>query len=188
MPDWAVAIIVIAVILVVLIFIAISYKNSFVRLTNQVEEAFATMDVYFKKRWDLVPNLVETIKGITGHETKIFTEITKLRSGIKYDDLSEAEKLDLNKRMAGNISKLLAVAEDYPEITSSQNFLDLNQQLQAIEEDIANARKYFNANVKIYNNKVELIPSCIFAKMFGYAKKDMFSIAEEERQNVKVKF
>ncbi len=186
MPVWAIILIIVIALLFILVITAIGYKNSFVMLNNQVEEAFATMDVYLKQRWDLVPNLVETVKGYAKQEKETFADIIKLRN--KYGKLSTDEKINANDELQKGISRIMALAEDYPELKSSENFRDLNNQLKDIEKDIANARTYYNGAVKNYNNKVQIIPGNIFAGLFGYQKKEMFNIDAEQRQNVKVEF
>lgn len=184
MPPLAIA----AIIVIVLILIwIIATFNGFVGLRNKVEEAFATMDVYLKKRWDLVPNLVETVKGYMKHENSTLKEIVKLRNG-GYDDLSADEKVEVNNKISRGINKLLALAEDYPDLKANENFVDLSHKLEKIEEDIANSRKFYNATVMNYNNKVQMIPTNIVALIFGFRARKMFNASEEERENVKVEF
>ncbi len=187
MPEWAIVLIALAAIFIILIIAGIGYKNSFVVLVNQIEEAFATMDVYLKKRWDLIPNLVETVKGYAKHEKDTFKDVINLRNS-GYTKMTSDEKIAANQQLQQGISRIMALAENYPELKSSENFKDLNLQLTEVEKDISNARKYYNGAVKNYNNKVQMIPGCIFAMLFGYHKKEMFSIAANERENVKVKF
>lgn len=187
MPIWAIILIVVAAILIILTIAGIGYKNSFVVLMNQVEEAFATMDVYLKKRWDLIPNLVETVKGYAKHEKETFKDVINLRNS-GYTKMSSDEKIAANQQLQQGIARIMALAENYPELKASENFKDLNLQLSEAEKDISNARKFYNGAVKNYNNKVQMFPGCIFAAVFGYHKKEMFSIAANERENVKVKF
>lgn len=187
MPIWAIILIVAIAIIAILIIAGVAYKNSFVILTNQVEEAFATMDVYLKKRWDLIPNLVETVKGYAKHEKDTFKDVIELRNS-GYSKMSSDEKITANNKLQHGIARIMALAENYPELKASENFKDLNAQLNEVEKDISNARKFYNGAVKNYNNKVQLIPGCIFAALFGYHKKEMFSISENERENVKVSF
>ncbi len=176
--------IIIAIIAVILIYIFALY-NSFVKLTNKVKEAFSTMDVYLKKRWDLIPNLVETVKGYAEHEKSTLKEVIELRNS-NYDDMSDDQKIKANKQISRNISKIMALAEAYPDLKANENFLNLQNDLKLIEDEIAQSRKYYNAVVRIYNNKVEMFPSNIFAKLFGYKSKSMFEINSDERENVKV--
>jgi LemA protein len=178
---------VVATFLVILILFLIATYNAFIGLKNSIKEAFATMDVYLKKRWDLVPNLVETVKGYAGHEKSTLEEIVSLRNSA-YDKMQMDEKLNANKELALGLSKLFALAESYPDLKASQNFLDLSSQLSQIENDIANSRKYYNAVVREYNTKAETIPSNIVALLFGFKTQDMFEVEESQRENVQVKF
>ena len=178
--------IIIAVLIILVIYFICVY-NSLVKLNNNVKEAFSTMDVYLKKRWDLIPNLVETVKGYAKHEKGTLEEVVKLRNGA-YDKMSTDEKIENNAKLSAGITKIMALAESYPELKANQNFLTLSSDLSNVEADIANSRKYYNAVVKIFNNKVEMIPSNIIAMIFGFKSKTMFEINESERENVQVKF
>lgn len=175
------------IILVIILFYIVITKNSFVALLNKVNEGFSTMDVYLKKRWDLIPNLVNTIKGYAKHEKDILENITKLRSG-NYNDLTDEEKVSKNQELTKEIQKLMVVVENYPELKANENFLSLQKDLKSLEDDISNARKYYNATVRKYNNKVEMIPSNFVAMIFSYKTKKMFEITDEERETVKVEF
>ena len=161
--------------------------NNFIRLKNSINEAFSTMDVYLKKRWDLVPNLIETVKGYIEHEKGVFESVVELRNKA-YTSLPDDEKITVNTQLTAGIAKLLAVAEAHPDLKSSQNFLDLSGQLSQIESDIANSRKYYNAVVKEYNNAVQMVPSNIVASIFNYKTAKMYEIDEAQRENVQVKF
>ncbi|MBR3209580.1 MAG: LemA family protein [Bacilli bacterium] len=177
---------VLIVVALVVVYLLASY-NGFVRLNNRVNEAFSTMDVYLKKRWDLIPNLVETVKGYAKHEEGTLAEIVKLRNGA-YDSMDSDEKIKTNTELSKGITKIMALAESYPDLKANQNFLDLSSQLKSIEDDIANARKYYNGVVRKFNDKVLVFPNNIIAGMFGFKSKTMFEIASEERENVKVEF
>lgn len=178
--------IVIAIIVIILIYVFILY-NSFIKLNNKVKEAFSTMDVYLKKRWDLIPNLVETVKGYTKHESDTLESVINLRNSA-YEKMGEEDKIKTNENLSKGISKIMALAESYPDLKASENFKDLSQQLAKVEEDIAQSRKYYNAVVRDYNNKVEMFPSNILASLFGYKTKTMFEANANERENVKVQF
>ncbi len=177
--------VVIAVIIIIVIY-AIVLFNSFANLDNKAKEAFSTMDIYLKKRWDLVPNLVEVVKTYAKHEKNTLEEITKLR-GNTYDDMSNDEKIKTNLELNRDIDKIMLLVEAYPEIQASDNFKDLSDKLVKIEDDIANSRKYYNGTVRIFNNKVEMFPNNIFAKIFGYKSRPMFEAKISERENVDVK-
>lgn len=180
-------IVAIVVLVVALPLYVLGSYNGFVKLNNSVQEAFATMDVYLKKRWDLIPNIVETVKGYAEHEKKTLEDVIKLRNSA-YDNMSQDAKVDTNNQITAALSKLMALAESYPDLKANQNFMDLSTQLTRVEEDIANSRKYYNAVVKNFNNKVQMFPSNIIGKIFGFSEKKMFEAAEGEKENVKVQF
>lgn len=177
--------IIIAIIVLILIIVGVTY-NSFVKSNNAVKEAFSTMDVYLKKRWDLIPNIVETVKGYVKHEESTLKEIVELRNST-YNNMSANEKVDVNNKLSQGINKLMAIAEAYPDLKANDNFKDLSQQLTKVEDDIANSRKYYNGAVRIFNNKVQMFPSNIVAKMLGFKEQKMFEVSEAERENVQVK-
>ncbi len=176
--------IIIAVIVLLIGYIFVNY-NSFVKLNNQVKEAFSTMDIYLKKRWDLIPNIVETVKGYAKHEKSTLEEVVNLRNN-SYDNMNDSAKIDVNNKISQGLERLMAIAEAYPELKANENFKDLSTQLTKVEDDIANARKYYNGAVRVYNNKVQMFPSNIVAKIFGYKSKEMFKANADERENVKV--
>jgi len=177
-------IIIIAVVLALILYFIIEY-NGLIKMSNMVREAFSTMDVYLKKRWDLVPNLVETVKGYAAHEKEVLEKVAELRSA-SYDKLSNEEKITTNEQLGEGIASLFAVAENYPELRASKGFSDLQAQLARIEDEIAQSRKYYNAVVKNMNNKVEMFPSNLVAKMFNFDREKMFEAGADERESVKV--
>ncbi len=163
-------------------------RNSFVSIKNQVEEAFSTMDVYLKKRYDLIPNLVETVKGYATHESETFTKVTAARTAAM-NATSIDEKIANENALSGTLKSLFAVAEAYPQLQANTNFMDLQQQLKMLEDEIANSRKYYNAVVRTMNTKVESFPSNLVASIFGFKKQPFFEVGSaEERANVQVKF
>lgn len=173
-----------AVVAVVLLYVLVTY-NSLVNLRNRVKEAFATMDVYLKKRWDLIPNIVETVKGYAQHEKETLEGIVNLRNS-SYDKMAQNDKMAADNQITGGLSKLMALAESYPDLKANQNFLDLSTQLAKVEEDIANSRKYYNAVVRNYNNAVQMFPGNIISSIFGFQEMAMYETAD--RENVKVGF
>ena len=177
--------IVVAIIVLILIYFGVTY-NSLVKLNNTVKEAFSTMDVYLKKRWDLIPNIVENVKGYAKHENSALKEIVELRNST-YDSMSSDEKVDVNNKMSQKINKLMAIAEAYPDLKANENFRDLSEQLTKVEDDIANSRKYYNGAIRIFNNKVQMFPSNIVARILGFKEQKMFEVSENERENVRVK-
>lgn len=176
--------IILAIIILIIIYAFILYNN-FISLDNKVKEAFSTMDVYLKKRWDLIPNLVETVKGYAKYEEETLTRVTKLRNTV-YNEMTNDEKIINNEELSIDVSKIMALKEAYPELKANENFIDLSNKLTKIEDDIANARKYYNGTVRIYNNKVQMFPNNIFAKIFGYKTKRMFEASLEDKQNIKI--
>ncbi len=163
-------------------------RNGFVVIKNQVEEAFSTMDVYLKKRYDLIPNLVETVKGYATHESETFEKVTAARTAAM-GATSIDERIANENMLNDTLKSLFAVAEAYPTLQANTNFLDLQNQLQSLEGEIANSRKYYNATVRTLNTKVEVFPSNLVASIFGFKKQPFFEVGSEiERENVQVKF
>ncbi|MCQ2547512.1 MAG: LemA family protein [Clostridia bacterium] len=181
--------IIVAVVVVVLIilWVVLSYNN-FIKKKNNVEEAFSTMDVYLKQRHDLIPNLVETVKGYAAHEKETLQGVIEARNAAEkaanVDDKVACENL-----VEKGLGRLFAIAENYPDLKANTNFVELQHSLQSLEMDIANARKYYNATVKSFNNRVEVFPSNILAGIFHFSKMSMFEVNDEaERENVEVQF
>lgn len=170
--------------LIIVILFAVGYNRGVV-LRNYVQESFSTMDVYLKKRWDLIPNLVAVVKGYAQHEKTTLEEVTKLRN-YDYSEMSNNEKIDINKTMQTNLFKLVAVAENYPDLKADTHFAELMNNLSATEDDIANSRKYYNGCVRIYNNFIQMFPTNIISAVCGFKEEKMFEINENERINVKV--
>ena len=177
----------IAVLVIAAIWVITAY-NGFIKLKNMVEEAFSTMDVYLKKRYDLIPNLVETVKGYAAHESGTLEKVVQARN-MAQNARTVEEKIAGENMLTGTLKSLFAVAEAYPDLKANTNFMDLQEQLKRAEEDIANSRKYYNAVVKNFNTKTESFPSNIIAGIFHFTKKPMFEVeSQEERQNVRVQF
>lgn len=177
----------IVVIVLLLAFVIGSY-NRLVRGKITVDEAFATMDVYLKKRFDLIPNLVETVKGYAKHEESTLAEIVGLRNQ-NYESMSEEEKIQSGAAMSKMVPQIMALAEQYPDLKANQNFLDLSRQLSQIEDDISSSRRYYNGAVKQYNFTVQMFPGSLIASLFHFETKRMFEVENTaERQNVQVKF
>ena len=174
----------IGIVIIILIYILITF-NILIKKRNRVREAFSTMDVYLKKRWDLIPNIVECVKGYVKHENTTLEEVVSLRNTF-YEEMNTDTKINTNSKLTPRIAKLIALSENYPELRASENFRNLTKELSKVEEDIANARKYYNACVRIMNNQVEMFPSNLVAKMFGVHREKMFEANESERENVKV--
>lgn len=176
------------IVVVVLVGYLISCYNKLVKQSVVVEEAFATMDVYLKKRFDLIPNLVETVKGYAKHEQSTLDEVIRLRNA-NYSGMSAEEKLANSASISRELPKIMALAENYPELKANQNFMELSRQLEKVEEDIANSRKYYNGAVRNYNITIQAIPTNFIASLFRFEKKTMFEVGDaQERENVQVKF
>lgn len=176
--------IIIGIIVLLSIYVLVTY-NSFIKAYNIVNEAFSTMDIYLKKRWDLIPNLVEVVKAYTKHENEVLNQITSLRTN-SYETMSLDTKINVNEELAHGISKIMAISENYPELKANQNFLELNHDLSKIEDEIANSRKYYNGAVRIYNTKIQMFPNNIIANLFGFKQTNMFEANAAEKNNVKV--
>lgn len=182
-----ITIIIIAIIVLLVLFV-IGIYNSLIKGRLSCDEAFSTMDVYMKKRFDLIPNLVETVKGYAKHEAETLEKVVMARNGsLQGADLAQAAK-DENQ-ISGALRQIFALSESYPELKANTNFMDLMESLKGIEGEIAQSRKYYNAVVKEYNTKIQVVPSNIIANMFGFKEKEMFLVSDEvERKNVKVSF
>lgn len=174
-------------VVIVLAAIIIAIYNAFIILRNKVDEAYATMDVYLKKRYDLIPNLVETVKGYAAHETETFDKVIEARNKAQGDkNLADRER-DENA-LAGTLKSLFALAESYPDLKADRGFVQLQTELETVEGDIAQSRKYYNAVVKSFNTKVEVFPSNLIALIMKFGKYEYFMAEESEREAVKVQF
>ncbi|MFA5230718.1 MAG: LemA family protein [Candidatus Paceibacterota bacterium] len=175
------------IILVGLILMVISIYNKLIRSKNHVEEANADINVQLKRRFDLIPNLIETVKGYMNHEKEVLEKITELRSkALSTSDFKESDKL--NQEISKNIGNILVSFENYPELKANQNFLALQTELVDTENKIQAARRFYNNVAKDYNILIESIPTNIFAKLFNHQKKPLLEISVEESKNVNVKF
>jgi len=161
--------------------------NGLVQLKVLVDEAWSGIDVQLKRRYDLIPNLVETVKGYAKHESGTFEKIAQLRSAAM-NATSVEEKGKLENQLTGTLKTLFAVAENYPELKANQNFLDLQAQLSTIEEEIQGARRYYNGTVRDYNTKIMVFPNNLLAGVLGFKAREFFAAEEEAKQNVKVDF
>lgn len=167
------------------IFVLLTY-NSLVQLRNKVKEAFSTMDVYLKKRYDLIPNLVDIVKGYAKHETDTLQEVTKMRVNAQAGDLNSA--INSEMKIGDALQSLLVVVEKYPDLKANTNFLDLQERLSKMEEEIAFSRRYYNGSVREFNNKCQMFPLNLVAGMFGFKALPMYQVdSEQERKVVDVK-
>lgn len=179
-------IILIIIVVLILIYLGSTY-NSFVVLRNRVKDQWAQIDVQLKRRFDLIPNLVETVKGYASHEKDTLEAVVKARNEYLSSDTPEG-KIEANNDLNKIVTKLFALAESYPELKADTNFRELQTTLTETEDKISYARQFYNDVVMKYNNKVEVFPSNIVAGMFGFKTSAYFNATEEERENVKVKF
>ena len=181
--------IIIAVVVVLLVLLVASTYNACVRLKNQGEEAYAQIDAHLKQRYDLIPNLVETVKGYAKHEQGTLTAVIEARNkAMSASGVEEKDKAD--KAFEGTLKSLFALSEAYPDLKANTNFMDLQNQLSKLETEILQARKYYNGVVKTFNTHIETFPNSLVVGIFGgkFKKMSYVEVAEAERQNVKVQF
>ncbi len=178
------------VVLVVIVFIAlyiIKIRNSLVVLRNKVRDQLSQIDIQLKRRFDLIPNLVETVKGYAKHEKETLEDVVKARNTYLAAGTPE-DQLKADGELNKTLNKLFALAESYPDLKANENFINLQNELTATEEKITYARTFYNDSVLNLNNKIEMFPSNIVASMFGFKKEKFFEATEAERENVKVQF
>ena len=174
----------VATIVVIVILLFFYYHNRIRILYNRIEEAWAQIDVQLKKRYDMVPNLVETVKGYAKHEKEIFEKVAEARQGMISG--SRDERMESSNQLTNTLKSLFAIAENYPILKANENFKLLQEQLEGIENKIAYARQYYNSSVLSYNNIITTIPGSWFAG--NRTKHEFLTIPDEERSPVKVKF
>jgi LemA protein len=180
--------IIILVLIVLLVLVLAGMYNSLVQLRVRADSAWSDIDVQLKRRHDLIPNLVETVKGYAAHEKGTFENIAKFRSQAM-QATTPADKAVAENQLTGALKSLFAVAENYPELKASEQFTGLQSSLNSIEDNIQNARRYYNAVVRDYNTRVQSFPANIIAGMFGFQSRQFFEVeSPEDRQNVQVKF
>ena len=173
--------VIIIVIAIVVLYIFITY-NSFVSRKNKIKQAISGIDVYLTQRFDLIPNLVECVKGYMTYEKETLTEITKMRqSYLQTSNLQEGEKLN------NECNKIMAVAENYPELKASEQFLNLQKNLTKMESQLQAARRIYNSEVNVYNNKIQMFPNVIIANMFGFKEETFFQAQKGAQNNISVK-
>ena len=178
--------VILALVVVGIIFVIVTY-NAFIRLKNLCDNAWSDVDVQLKRRYDLIPNLVNTVKGYASHERGVLENVTKARAEATTAK-TPGEQSKAENMLTGALRQLFAVAENYPALKANTNFLDLQSNLSEIEGDIQNARRYYNAVVRDNNIKIESFPSNIIANIFSFKKREFFEMAEGERAVPKVEF
>lgn len=178
--------IVLAVVIILVVVVALIY-NGLVRSKVRVDEAWSDIDVQLKRRHDLIPNLIETVKGYAKHEKEVFEKVTEQRTkAMQAGSLEERGKAE--NMLSGALKSLFAVAENYPDLKASQNFLDLQNELTDTEDKIQAARRFYNSNVRNYNTKIQVFPTNLFAGMLGYQTREFFQVEEGDKESVKVDF
>lgn len=179
---------IILIILVIIILWLILTFNGLVRRRYQVREAWSDIDVQLKRRYDLIPNIIETVKGYMAHEKDVFEKVTEARARA-IGAGNKTEKAGAEDSLTNTLKTLFAVAENYPELKANANFLDLQRELADTENKIQAARRFYNTNVMDLNTKIESFPSNLVAKIFRFGKEDFFGLEkEEEKEPVKVRF
>jgi len=174
-------------IVVLLVIYVWSTYNNLVVLKARIKEALSGIDVQLKRRIDLIPNLIETVKGYAKHEKQIFEDVTKARSEMmKAGNVSD--KLKASDHMTDALKSIFAIAENYPNLKANENFAELQRQLEDTEDKIAYSRQFFNANILDYNTSVITFPNSVIANMFGFTQEKFFEATDEERKKVDVKF
>ena len=177
-------IIVIVAIVLLILLIGIGLYNSLVRKKNDVENAFASIDVMLRKRYNLIPAIVDAVKGYMKHERELLTEITNLRTRAMLENLSNDDRVITENKIQKGISELFVAVENYPDLKASENFLHLQGSLNEVEEQLAASRRFFNAAVTLYNNSVEVFPSSLIASMMNFRRRTLFEIPESEREKM----
>jgi LemA protein len=171
---------------VVIVLIFIGLYNSLIKKKNQVKNAFASVDVQLKKRYDLIPNLVSTVKNYATHEKETLTKLTELRSKAINPNISNDEKIQLEKETKQMLGNIMVMVENYPDLKANENFMQLQRSLNETEEQISASRRYYNTSVTDFNNAIMVFPSNLVAGIMGLKEEKFFEAEETERQNVDV--
>lgn len=177
MPTWAIVLIVIGVILLLIVGFLIGTYNSLVKLKNRVEEAWSDITVQLKRRVDLIPNLVNSVKGYASHESSVFEKVTEARAAV-VNAKGVAETAEAENMLEGALKNLFAVAEAYPDLKANQNFLQLQQELVDTEDKIQGSRRFYNGGVRDLNTKIQTFPVNLVAGMFGFQPKEFFEVED----------
>jgi LemA protein len=165
----------------------ISVYNGLIKIKNRVDEAWSDIDVQLKRRYDLIPNLVNTVKGYAAHERELFEKVTAARTAAMSAG-TPAEKEKAENILSGTLKSLFAVAEAYPDLKANQNFLELQRELTDTEDKIMASRRFYNGNVRDFNTKIQVFPTNIIAGMLNFTKREFFEAEEGEKEPVKVEF
>ncbi len=175
------------IILAVMIVWIISTYNGLITLKNRVDEAWSDIDVQLKRRYDLIPNLINTVKGYAAHEKEVFEKVTEARTRAMNAGTA-GDKAEAENALSGTLKTLFAVSENYPDLKANQNFLELQRELTDTEDKIQASRRFYNGNARDFNIKIEVFPNNMIAGMLHFTKREFFEAGEGERENVKVEF
>lgn len=178
------------VILVIVVLVALwllGMYNGLIRLKNRVDEAWSDISVQLKRRYDLIPNLINTVKGYAAHEKEVFEKVTEARTRAMGAG-NAADKAEAENTLSGTLKTLFAVSENYPELKANQNFLELQRELTDTEDKIMASRRFYNGNVRDFNTKIEVFPTNLIAGALNFTKREFFEVADGEKENVKVEF
>ena len=186
MIGWIIGGVVVAIVIAVIAFVIKTY-NGLVRLRNKVKNAFAQIDTQLQRRFDLIPNLVETVKGFATHEKELLENVTASRNGYAHAS-SNGEKMAMNNQLTSSLRSLFAVVENYPDLKANTNFLKLQDELSETEDKITYARQFYNDAVTIYNDKIQMFPGNIVAGMFGFREEELFNTDDDAKAAPKVQF
>jgi len=174
------------VITVILLWLVAVY-NGLIKLKNRVDEAWSDIDVQLKRRYDLIPNLINTVKGYAAHEKELFEKVTAART-VAMGAQNPAEKEKAENMLSGTLKSLFAVAENYPDLKANENFLELQRELTDTEDKIQAARRFYNGNVRDFNTKIQVFPNNLIAGALNFTKRDFFEAEDGEKEPVKVEF
>ncbi len=179
---------VIIAVIVILLLIVISMYNGLVNARNKVDNAWSQIDVQLQRRFDLIPNLVDSVKGYMKHEEEVLTKVTELRTSWA-NASTVGEKAELDNQLSGALKTIMAVSENYPDLKANQNFSELQEELRNTENKISYARQFYNDSVTMYNTKLQVVPTNIIANAFNFSAREVFKVdSEEARKNVRVDF
>jgi LemA protein len=177
-------------VIVVIVLIVVGMYNGLITLKNRVDEGFSDMDVQLKRRYDLIPNLIETVKGYAAHEQGTFEKVVAARnSAMSVDSHDVDQKIAAENTLSSSLKSIFALAESYPDLKANQNFLELQRELSDTEDKIMASRRFYNSNVRDFNTKLQVFPTNIINKMLGFTAYKFYELADEtQREAVKVKF
>ena len=176
------------IVILVIVGFLISLYNGLITSRNKVDNAWSQIDVQLQRRFDLIPNLVEAVKGYMKHEEGVLTKVTELRTSWA-NASTVGEKMELDNQLSGALKTIMAVSENYPELKANQSFSELQEELRNTENKISYSRQFYNDSVTMYNTKLQVFPTNIFANMFGFQAKELFRVdSDDARKNVKVSF